>query len=69
MNAVVNYPTEREIQSIAYQALHDQLGSTGFIRFIQQYEQGAGDYTKERHEILGNPSVDELFDAIEDSIN
>ena len=69
MNAVVNYPTEREIQSIAYQALHDQLGSTGFIRFIQQYEQGSGDYTKERHETLGNPSVDELFDAIEDNIN
>ena len=32
-------------------------------------EQGAGDYTKERHEILGNPSVDELFDAIDNSIS
>ena len=69
MNAAVNYPTEREIQTIAYQALHDQLGSTGFIRLIQHYEQGAGDYTKGGHEILGNPSVDELFDAIDNSIN
>jgi len=36
MNSIVNYPTEREIPSIAYQALNDQLGSTGFICFIQQ---------------------------------
>ena len=33
------------------------------------YEQGTRDYTKERHEILGNPSVDELFYAIDNSIN
>ena len=43
MNAILNYPTEKENQSIAYHALHGQLGSTGFIRFIQQYEQGNGD--------------------------
>jgi hypothetical protein len=65
MSAIISYPTEREIQTAAYQALHKQLGSTGFIRFIQQYEQGHGNYTEERHTLLGNPSVDELFDAIQ----
>ena len=65
MDNTVNYTTEREIQTIAFKALHGQLGSAGFIRFIQHYKQGAGDYTKERHEILGNPSVDELFDAMD----
>lgn len=69
MSAILNYPTEREIQTIAYQALHAQLGSAGFIRFIQQYEQGSGNYTEERDELLGDPSVDDLFDAIEASVN
>lgn len=67
MGYIANYPTEREIQASAFQALHTQLGSAGFIRFIQQYEKGSGDYTEERHELLGDPSVDDLFDAIKDS--
>lgn len=67
MSAILNYPTEREIQMIAYQALHAQLGSAGFIRFIQQYEQGRGNYTKERNELSSDTSVDDLFDAIETS--
>jgi len=69
ISAILNYPTEREIQTIAYQTLHTQLGSAGFIRFIQQFEQGSGNYTEERVELLGDPSVDDLFDAIGASVN
>lgn len=65
MSAVHNYPTEREVQLAAYQSIHKQLGAVGLIRFIQQFEPGRGDYTKERNELLGNPTVDELFDMIE----
>ena len=49
-----------EVQGVSWEAIKQQVVS---------YEQGAGDYTKERHEILGNPSVDELLDAIDNSIN
>ncbi len=66
MSAVFDsYPTEREIRLIAYQSIQKKLGSVGLIRFIQQFERGRGDYTKDRHERLDDFGVDELFDAIE----
>ena len=33
---------------IGMQALRDALGPVGMVRFIQQYETGYGDYTKEK---------------------
>ena len=49
-----------EVQGVSWEAIKQQVISS---------EQGAGDYTKDRHEILANPSVDQLFDAIDNSIN
>ena len=41
------------------QALVESLGPVGFARFIQQFETGYGDYTKEKY--LGQePSMDEI---------
>ena len=37
-----------EIRSRGYVALVRALGPTGFVRFIQQFEAGKGDYTVER---------------------
>ena len=45
-------------------ALEQHLGPIGMIRFIQQYEMGRGDYTKERHQWLQATSVEELADKI-----
>lgn len=61
------YLTEREIQLAAYESIQKQLGSVGLIRFIQQFEQGRGDYTKDRYERLDDLSVDELFDTRSDN--
>ena len=47
------------VQGVSWKAIKQQVVS---------YEQGEGGYTKERHEILGTPSVGELFDAIESSV-
>ena len=47
-------------QGVSWEAIKQQ---------VVLHEQGSGDYTKERHETLGNPSVDELFDAIDNSIS
>ncbi|MBM4037713.1 MAG: hypothetical protein FJ290_04290 [Planctomycetes bacterium] len=38
-------------------ALHRELGPVGMVRFLQQFETGSGDYTKERHAWLGDPDV------------
>jgi len=39
-----------EIRKIGLQALQDALGPVGMVRFIQQYDNGYGDYTKEKYE-------------------
>lgn len=38
----------------------DRFGPTDTLRFIQQYNSGNGDYTKERHEWLDQQSFEEL---------
>lgn len=40
--------TMREIRVAGLAALTQSLGVTGMIRFLQQFDSGEGDYTKER---------------------
>ena len=56
--------TAAQIRTAAYEAVLNELGPAGLIRFLQQFDPGHGDYTAERKELLGNPSVDELADEI-----
>jgi hypothetical protein len=39
-----------EIRKMGLQALKEALGPVGMVRFIQQYENGYGDYTKEKYQ-------------------
>lgn len=39
-----------DVRSIGFKALAEALGPVGFARFIQQYDNGSGDYTKEKYE-------------------
>jgi len=41
-----------ELRRRGFDALVNALGWVNATRFIQQYERGQGDYTKERHDIL-----------------
>lgn len=41
--------TPQEIHQAGVEALRRELGVVGMIRFLQQYERGAGDYSVERH--------------------
>lgn len=41
--------TLEEIRTAGLQALEEALGPEGTIRFLQQFDQGRGDYTSERH--------------------
>ena len=49
-----------EIRTIGFDALIRELGPAGAIRFIQQYESGQGDYTRNRKKLLPKKSVREL---------
>ena len=38
-----------------------ELAPFEFVQFFRQYESGHGDDTQERAQILGQPSLDEIF--------
>ena len=62
MNAHV-MPLE-EIRRAGLDALARELGPVGLIRFLQQFETGWGDYTAERRQWLGEPTVQQLGEQI-----
>jgi len=45
-------------------ALARELGPAGMVQFTQQFKAGYGDYTQERHKILGKVTVDSLMAEI-----
>ena len=49
-----------EVRRRGFKALAKELGPVGFIRFLQQFETGRGDYTKELHKFLDKLSADEI---------
>jgi hypothetical protein len=52
------------IRKIGLEALAKALGPIGMVRFLQQYEGGIGDYTKERHEWLKDFNVKSIVKGI-----
>lgn len=54
------YLTLSEIRAIGFEALLRELGPAGAIRFIQQYETGRGNYTRDRRKWLPKKSVREI---------
>ena len=49
-----------QIRRAGIEALARELGPIGMIRFLQQYEPGAGDYTAEKSGRRGKITVNEL---------
>lgn len=49
-----------DIRAEGLAALRERLGRAGLIRFLQQFELGEGDYTKQRREWVEKTSLDEL---------
>ena len=46
-----------ELRAAGYKALAAALGPLGMARFLLQFEQGNGNYTRERREWLNDKSV------------
>ena len=49
-----------QIRQLGLEVLSRELGPVAMIRFLQQYETGTGDYSKERHRWLNKLTVDDI---------
>jgi hypothetical protein len=57
--------TLEQIRVHGLQALMEELGPVGMVRFLQQTETGHGDYSRERHDRMTRQSVTSLVKRIE----
>ena len=56
--------TPQQIRTAGLAALSRELGVVGMIRFMQQFEMGHSDYSKDRHTWLDQYSVDDIAKMI-----
>ncbi len=52
--------TIEQIRAQGLHALAKELGVVGMIRFLQQFETGHGDYSRERHRFVSKMGVETL---------
>lgn len=57
--------TPEEIRNAGLEALERELGVLGMVRFLQQFEKGSGDYTKERYDWLRDEDAENLIREVE----
>lgn len=54
-----------EVRKRGLDALKRELGAAGMVRFLQQFEGGSGDYTKERQQ-QPERTLNEIMEEIRD---
>ena len=64
MSSKTDVRSTEEIRRIGIEALAEALGPLDAVRFLQSFDLGRGDYTKERSHLLGL-TLDEIFMGIE----
>lgn len=52
------------IRKAGLEAVAKKLGPLGMVRFLQQFETGRGDYTKERDQWLNDMDIQEIISEI-----
>ncbi|MGD0884446.1 MAG: hypothetical protein ABSA46_06130 [Thermodesulfovibrionales bacterium] len=52
------------IRKVGLEAVAKKLGPLGMVRFLQQFETGRGDYTKERDQWLKDADIKEIISEI-----
>jgi hypothetical protein len=58
--------TLEQIRREGLEALRERLGRAGMIRFLGQFENGDGDYAKDRHEWVDRTSLAEIRESSRD---
>jgi hypothetical protein len=54
----------KQIREVGLEALTKALGPVGMVRFLQQFERGTGDYTKNREKWLRGISLQGILKEI-----
>jgi hypothetical protein len=57
------------IRRLGIEALNEKLGPIGMVEFMQQFDSGYGDYTKERHNWLDNLTIEDISNGIKKNKN
>jgi hypothetical protein len=60
----VQMMTPQQIRIAGLTVLARELGLVGMIRFMQQFEMGQGDYSKDRHQWLDQYTVDDIAQMV-----
>jgi hypothetical protein len=58
--------TPQQIRVAGMAALSRELGMVGMIRFMQQFEMGQGDYSKDRHQWLDQFNVADIAKLVQE---
>jgi hypothetical protein len=53
-----------QVNEEAFNLLFKHLGPADTMRFIHQFWQGSGDYTKERETLYGNMTLDDILEEM-----
>ncbi len=53
-----------QIRIAGMEALARELGIVGMVRFLQQFETGHGDYSRDRHKWLDDQDVEDIVKRI-----
>ncbi|MDX2212031.1 MAG: hypothetical protein SFY66_01960 [Oculatellaceae cyanobacterium bins.114] len=53
-----------QLRQKGIEALVQALGAVGMVRFLQQFEQGTGDYTRDRQAMLTGITLDDAIAQI-----
>jgi hypothetical protein len=62
--ALIMTPVELRRQGL--EALTKALGYVGMVRFLQQFDEGSGDYTQERHQWQDELTVADIMAQIKE---
>lgn len=57
----VETKTPEEVRRAGLEALEKALGPAGMLRFIQLFEKGKGNYTKDREKWLNGVTMDDVI--------
>jgi len=66
MSYNADFKSAEEIRKIGMDALAEALGPMDAVRFLQSFDLGRGDYTRERSHVLGL-TLDEIFMRMQQS--
>ena len=53
------------IRQAGFKALTKELGATGTVLFIRQFESGYGNYTEERDDMLKDITLSDIVESIQ----